>query len=169
VSGPTGSARDDWEARIAALWASFEDFDRDAFVAKVEALAGERPHGDAIAHFELASAYDSTGYEEKAEPNYRAALAAGLTGVRRRRAVIQLASTLRNLGQISEAIALLSAEREAESDELDDAVDATLALALADAGEAKRGLSLVLTALARHLPRYNRSMANYAKELLNDA
>jgi hypothetical protein len=154
---------------MAALWASFDDFDRDAFVAKVEALAGERPPGDAIAHFELACAYDSTGYGEKAEPNYRAALAGGLTGLRRRRAVIQLASTLRNLRQTSESIALLSAEREAESDELNDAVDATLALALADAGQAKRGLSLALTALARHLPRYNRSMANYARDLLDDA
>ncbi len=42
---------------------------------------------------------------------YRQALAGGLSGIRRRRATIQLASTLRNLGQIDESIALLEAEQ----------------------------------------------------------
>jgi hypothetical protein len=35
----------------------------------------------------------------------------GLTVIRRRRAVIQLASSLRNLGELDEALELLSAER----------------------------------------------------------
>ena len=86
-----------------------------------------------------ACANDSTGRPEAAEPLYREALAAGLAGIRRRRAVIQLASTLRNLGHADESVALLSAERD--------------------------GVGLALEALARHLPRYNRSLANYAREL----
>jgi hypothetical protein len=96
---------------------------------------------------------------------YEQALELGLTGVRRRRAVIQLASSLRNLGRAQESVALLSAERAAGSDELDDAVSAFLALALVDTGREREAVSLALGALARHLPRYQRSVTNYAKSL----
>ncbi len=154
-----------WEQRIAALWATIDDHDPEDFRAKVQALTDELPSGDAIALFELASANDSTGRGEVAAPLYRQALAAGLTGERRRRAVIQLASTLRNLGEIEESVALLTAEREAGSDHLDDAVAAFLALALADAGREREAVGIALGALARHLPRYNRSLAYYASVL----
>jgi hypothetical protein len=40
-------------------------------------------------------------------PLYRQALAVGVQSVRRRRAVIQLASSLRNVGQAAESVALL--------------------------------------------------------------
>ena len=62
-------------------------------------------------------------------------------------------------------VALLTAERVAGSDELNDAVVAFLALALADVGRERDALALALTALARHLPRYNRSLARYAQAL----
>jgi hypothetical protein len=45
---------------------------------------------------------------------YRQALDAGLGGYRRRRTVIQLASTLRNLGRPEESVALLTAERDTD-------------------------------------------------------
>jgi tetratricopeptide (TPR) repeat protein len=154
-----------WERRIAELWAAIDDHEPAEFRARVDALAAELPDGDAIGSFERACANDSTGRPEQAAPLYREALAAGLTGIRRRRAVIQLASTLRNLGHPDESIALLRAEREEESDELDDAVVAVLALALADSGRAHEAAGLAIGALARHLPRYNRSMAAYAEEL----
>jgi hypothetical protein len=79
--------------------------------------------------------------------------------------VIQLASSLRNLGRPDESVALLRAERDEGSDELDDAVVAVLALALADSGREREAAGLAIGALARHLPRYNRSMAAYAEEL----
>ena len=154
-----------WEERLEELWAAIDDLDPETFRARMEALAAERPAGDAIAAFELASANDTTGRGDRAEPLYRQALAAGLTGIRRRRATIQLASTLRNLGQVEESVALLSAEREADSDELDDAVAGFLALALADSGREREAAALALGALAKHLPRYNRSLANYAQDL----
>ena len=154
-----------WEERLADLWAAIDDLDPGEFRARMEALAAERPAGDAVAAFELASAYDSTGRGDLAEPLYRQALAAGLAGIRRRRATIQLASTLRNLGQVEESVALLSAEREAGSDELDDAVAGFLALALADSGREREAAGLALAALAKHLPRYKRSLANYAEDL----
>ena len=48
----------------------------------------------------------------------------GLQGQRRRRAVIQMATPLRNLGRAWQSVALLMVEREAVSDALDDAVSA---------------------------------------------
>jgi len=154
-----------WEQRIAELWAAIDELEPADFRARIEALAAELPAGDGIGAFEVASANDSTGHPERAAPLYREALAAGLTGIRRRRAVIQLASTLRNLGRPDESVALLRAERGEASDDLDDAVVAVMALALADTGREREAAGLAIGALARHLPRYNRSMAHYAEEL----
>lgn len=156
----------EWERHVSRLWSMLDETDPAAFLTEMRALADERPPGDAAAFFELASAHDSTGQPDLAVPLYRQALAAGLFGIRRRRATIQLASSLRNLGEITESLALLEAERMAGSDELDDAVAAFLALTLADAGRERHALSLALSALAKHLPRYNRSLGNYAKTLV---
>jgi hypothetical protein len=157
----------DWEARVAALWTAFDDHDPDDFVHQVRALAAELPEGDPRALFELACANDSTGHEAEAERLYRAAMQAGLTGLRRRRASIQYASTLRNLGRADESARILLAERHEGSDELDDAVTAFLALALTDLGREREAASLALGALAPHLPRYQRSLGRYAAELLD--
>ncbi len=129
------------------------------------ALTAELPDADARGPFERAGAWDSTGHSDKAVPLYRQAMAAGLTGIRRRRAAIQLASSLRNTGGVAEGLALLTDERAAGSDELDDAVSAFLALMLVDSGREREAVSVALAALAPHLPRYQRSLANYAAEL----
>lgn len=99
-------------------------------------------------------------------PLYEEALARGPSGYRARRTKIQLASSLRNVGRAEDGVALLTPELDAPSDELDDAVRATLALCLANLGREREGLSLALGALAPHLPRYQRSMANYARALV---
>jgi hypothetical protein len=157
----------DYNRRSEELWASINDYDEEAFRARVEELVAELPADSAVAAFERACAFDSTGHPDQAVPLYRQALALGLEGERRRRAVIQLASSLRNLDQVSESVALLSAEREQPSDRLDDAVNGFLALALADVGREREAVSIALGALAPHLPRYQRSLANYARELVN--
>jgi hypothetical protein len=151
------------EQRLAELWTQLDELAEDEFLARIEGLAAELP--PAVAAFERASAFDSTGHSDRAVPLYREALALGLDGLRRRRATIQLASSLRNLGRAEESVELLHAERERGSDELDDALDAFLALALADTGREREALSLALGALAPHLPRYQRSLASYAREL----
>ena len=157
----------DWEDRVAALWTAFDDHAPDDFVARVEALAAELPENDPRALFERACANDSTGHEVEAERLYSAAIDAGLSGIRRRRTAIQYASTLRNVGRSDESAAMMFAERQAQSDELDDAVTAVLALALVDLGREREAASLAIGALARHLPRYQRSMTNYAAALLD--
>lgn len=157
----------DWEQRLAALWATLDDQDAEAFQDQMAQLVAELPADDPVGIFERAAAFDSTGHPDRAVPLYRQALACGLPGIRRRRAAIQLASSLRNLGHADESVALLRAEREVGSDELDDAVSAVLALALADTGHEREAVSIAVAALAPHLPRYQRSMANYARLLLN--
>ena len=155
----------DWERRLAKLWSGLDEMDEREFLAGIDRLAAELPADSGVAAFERAAAFDSTGHSDRAVPLYRQALALGLDGLRRRRATIQLASSLRNLGQADESVALLRAEREAGSDELDDAVSAFLALALADTGREREAAGIALAALAPHLPRYQRSLANYAGEL----
>ena len=77
----------------------------------------------------------------------------------------RLASTLRNLGHADESVALLTAELDAGTDDLDDAVRAFLALALTSVGRERDVVSVALAALAPHLKRYNRSLAAYAQDL----
>jgi tetratricopeptide (TPR) repeat protein len=156
---------DAWERRLAALWASIDDHTETAFMAQVDALVAEVPEGSAIAAYERGSAFDSTGHSDLAVPLYRQALADGLPPGRRRQAVIQLASSLRNLGEVEESVALLTTERAAGFDELDDAVDAFLALSQADAGREREAVATALTALSRHMTRYRRSLSAYAEEL----
>lgn len=133
-------------------------------LAAILTLADERPEGDADALFERASAYDYVGREAEAEPCYRAALGAGLAGDRRPRALIQLASTLRNLGRAAEGADLLRSETGDEG--LADVRAAFLALLLLDAGRPDEAVARALLALARHLPEYRRAVTYYADELL---
>lgn len=164
----------DWEDRVAALWDRFDDYaetEQDAarFRADVDALVAELPGDSPLGPFERACAWDSTGHSDRAVPLYREALARGLadvSGYKTRRTKIQLASSLRNIGQAQEGVELLEAELDAPSDELDDAVRACLALCLSSLGCDREALSLALGALAPHLPRYQRSMANYARLLV---
>ncbi|GHF90798.1 tetratricopeptide repeat protein [Streptomyces griseosporeus] len=160
----------DWEDRVAAAWAAFDDYPEERaadFRAVIDTLVAELPDDSPVGPFEQACAWDSTGRSDKAVPLYREALARGLDGYRGRRAKIQLSSSLRNVGQPEEGVKLLTPELDAPSDELDDAVRAALALCLSSLGRDREGLSLVLGALAPHLPRYQRSMANYARALVN--
>ncbi|MEV7070770.1 tetratricopeptide repeat protein [Streptomyces sp. NPDC093990] len=161
---------EDWEKRVDAAWATFDEYPEERaaeFRAVIDALVAELPEGSALGPFERACAWDSTGHSDKAVPLYREALEKGLRGYKGRRARIQLSSSLRNVGQPEEGVKLLTPELDAPSDELDDAVRATLALCLSSLGRDREGLSLVLGALARHLPRYQRSMANYARALVD--
>ena len=105
----------EYDRRSEALWASIDDYDEEDFRAKIEELIAGLPADSAVAAFERASAFDSTGHPDQAIPLYRRALGLGLEGERRRRAVIQLASSLRNLDQASESVELLTAEREQPS------------------------------------------------------
>ncbi len=116
----------------------------------------------------LAGAYDSAGREEEAVAPYRAALAAGLNEDDDLRARIQLASTLRNLGENQEAVEILT--RVCEENPRHRAARAFLALALTSADRAPEAVSELLDLLLTNpgpLEAYQRSLRWYADDLLS--
>src|SRR5262249_58872676 len=84
--GPLGQrVTGQWAQEVGALWAAFEELDEAAFLARMDELAARLP--PAIAAFERASAFDSTGHEHEAVSLYEQALQLGLEPPRHRRAV----------------------------------------------------------------------------------
>lgn len=155
----------DWQQRVDAVWAMAYERAESETLAAIEALVAERPSSDPNALFEAAGARDFVGREAEAEPLYREALAGGLPEPWRGQAVIQLASTLRNLGHPAQAMALLNDMLRAHpAHELRDAARAFLALALLDLGRSADAVREALHTLAPHLPLYGRAVSAYADE-----
>lgn len=156
-----------WDERIDEVWddATGDEVGDDT-ISRIDALAAERGPDDARAEFERGGARDSAGRPAEAVALYRRALALGLDGEHRPQCVIQMASSLRNLGEYDEALAVIRAEEELAPDgPYRDAVACVHALILASAGRPAEGLSVALLALVPHLPRYHRSMTAYAHEI----
>lgn len=152
-----------WDERIEAFWEAADDADSERLLAGMRALVAERPAGDPAALFEWAGVHDFLGKEAQAVPLYQQALANGLDGERRPQAVIQLASSLRNIGQAAEAVELLEAME--PDDSVGSAREAFLALALHDAGRATEALTVAVLALQDTLPLYGKVVGFYARDL----
>ena len=127
---------------------------------------------DAVAEYEAGGVHDSAGRAAEAIPHYERALEQGLPPDLDPRCRLQLASSLRNLGRVKEAVAVF-----------DDAIqrypeDAALrlfrAFALADVGREREALADVID-LARtridapEIARYARSLENYTRDLAEGA
>lgn len=158
---------DNWESRVQEFWAHADDTDPAGTLRSMKALVDERLDGDAAALYEWASVHDFLGCETEAIPLYRRALDAGLDDKRRPQALIQLASSLRNVDEFEAAIHVL--EDVEENDIAGDAHRAFLALALFDAGRPDQALRVALEALAKTLPLYSRAVRRYAAELTRPA
>lgn len=156
----------DWEARVAAVWTEAGDLSDEAVLEAIDDLVIERGREDAAAIFEAASVRDYLGREAEAETFYRRALELGLDEARHPQAVIQLASTLRNLGRPDESVTLLRGwiVRHPEHP-LADAGRAFLSLALLSAGHDREAALVALRTLAPTLPQYASAVAEYAEEL----
>ncbi|MEU4689372.1 tetratricopeptide repeat protein [Actinoplanes sp. NPDC023714] len=150
-----------WEQRIAEFWRTADDSDSAATLQAMQDLVAGRDDPDAV--YEWASVHDFLGREADAVPLYRRALDAGLRPPRRQQAIVQLGSSLRNIGRPDEAVALLSAQQ--PDDVVGDAARAFLALALHDSGRTEEALRVALRALAATLPLYGRAVSAYADEL----
>ncbi|SDQ14995.1 tetratricopeptide repeat protein [Microbacterium sp. cf332] len=146
-----------------AFWHTADGKSRESLWLELDALTRRLAPGTAIAAYERASLHDYLGEEADAIPLYREALDAGLAGERRSCAIIQLASSLRNVGDASGALALL--HRFPADDPLADAARAFEALALFSDHKPAPALRVALRALAPHLPAYRRSIDAYAGEL----
>ncbi|MGV8852640.1 MAG: tetratricopeptide repeat protein [Rhodoglobus sp.] len=157
---------DNWRDRVANIWSNADSMADGDVVIEIDDLVAERDADDAEALFEAAGARDYEGREAEAEPLYRSALANGLDAALHPRAIIQLASTLRNLGHIDESIAMLEQQlHEHPDDEWTGPSAAFLALALTSRGDSTHAAAVALMALADYLPIYSRSVRGYAAEL----
>lgn len=154
----------DEDRAFDAFWADVDLEDAAAAHDRLEGILSARGRDDARATYERGSLHDSLGEEEAAIPLYRAALAVGLPEDLRTQATIQLASTLRNVGDASGAIALLQSIP--GDDPLADAARAFLSLALFSDDKPAAALRTALQTLAPHLPRYTRAVGAYAGELV---
>lgn len=152
------------EEAIAALWA---DDDGERRIRTGADLYAAYP-GDARIAYEYGGTFDSAGQESRAIELYREALDAGLREPFRHRAVIQLASSLRNMGEHDEAVRLLD-ELAADRPE-SVGIAGFRALALHSAGRSGEALGSLLAVVAQgstdeDVLRYRRSLTAYAEAL----
>ncbi|MBW4719991.1 tetratricopeptide repeat protein [Saccharothrix obliqua] len=155
-----------WNDDLDAAWERLPDTPPEEFVALIAKLVDRPEVPPAIRHFHIAGSHDSTGRSDLAIPHYQRALDEGLSGYEGRRAKIQLASSLRNVGRADEGDRILAGESTAVGDGLDDAIVVFHALVLTDLGREREAVSRLVHALADHLPRYTASAHRYADALV---
>lgn len=156
-----------WRDELAELWddGSIDDLER---IERMWVLSESAPH-PALGLFELASAHDGAGMAEEAATLYERAAAAGLAEVDEAldaHRQIQHASTLRNLGRLDEALAMLHAAP--EHPEVGAARAAFIALTLHDAGRHSEALRVAIDALVPTMPLYRRALTEYAALLTEE-
>lgn len=152
---------------IAAAWHRADPERPQATVDHFAELLAAHP-GEPRAVYEYASALDFAGREADAAPEYERALAAGLAPAIRRAALVQYASTLRNLDRADDAVRVLDGAL-AESPG-DAAATAFQALALTSAGRAPAAVARLLEVLLDRLDdpslqAYERPLRAYAADL----
>ncbi|AFA73527.1 hypothetical protein GPOL_c24980 [Gordonia polyisoprenivorans VH2] len=165
-------ALDDHELE-AAIAHGFDQRDRanmQPTIAYFEDLLARHP-GHAAVLYELAGSYDTAGDGVRAEALYREALAAGLSGDRLARCLLQYGSTLRNLGRLDESLAVFAdaCQRFPRSH----ALRVFHALSVHADGRAATSLAMVLELVADEMrdgdiPRYEaaiRGNAQYLRDL----
>jgi tetratricopeptide (TPR) repeat protein len=111
-------------------------------------LLSEHPN-DARLNYEVGGSYDTDGQEQLAVSYYTRALEFGLDGDMRRRCLLQLASTLRNLDRVEESLVMFD---EAIAEYPDSpSLKVFKALTLHASARANAGFALLLTTIADHL------------------
>jgi tetratricopeptide (TPR) repeat protein len=121
---------------------------------------------EALAAFAKACAHDKEGREAEAIPHYREALELGLPVDERRRALVGLGASLRNVAEHAEAVRVL-AGAVAEFPDYH-ALRAFYALALLSAGEGREAVAQLLDVVVlANVPvdRYERAITWYRDDL----
>ena len=151
-------------ARIQAL-------NREGSEIEALQLAGslvERYPDDPRSHFAYAGVLDFQGREVDAVAPYRRAEALRLSGDDLPRLYVQLGSTLRNVGETSEAVRFLAEGRQRFPDHA--AIRAFYALALVSAGRCQEAAVTLLELVTEQsssidLDGYDRALRHYTDEL----
>jgi tetratricopeptide (TPR) repeat protein len=115
--------------------------------------------------FLVACDHDRDGREAQAIPSYQQAIALGLSDDERKRALLGLGSSLRNVGRSADAVRVLTS---AVSEYPDDAaLAAFLGLALYSSGDARAAVVALLDVTIRHAPigQYARALKLYRDAL----
>ncbi|HSF99442.1 MAG TPA: tetratricopeptide repeat protein [Ornithinibacter sp.] len=152
------------EEEITALWGLDDPEERIRLAGE---LSDTHP-GDARIVFEFAGTHDAAGHEDLAVPLYAQALEAGLREPHRHRAQIQLASSLRTLGRVDEAVAVIDDVAARHPESL--GVAAFRALVHHDAGHPTKALADLLAAVVAastdpDVVRYRRTLTAAVTEL----
>jgi tetratricopeptide (TPR) repeat protein len=152
---------------------AMEREDPEGAIAFLEALAVQHTD-DARVLFAYAGALDYAGREAEAVGPYRRAREQGLPDELLPRWYVQLGSTLRNLGEHAQAVALLAEGQQAFPE--DAAIGCFLALAQQSAGDPARALRTALEVVLAadreeriDLRGYRRALGWYAADLTGDA
>ncbi len=138
----------------------------DEAIACFSALLADYPH-DPRSYYEYGGAFDSAGREHEALPLYQHALDKGLSVDYLPKLYLQWASTLRNVGQITEAITML--EKAVQQYPNRPSLKFFLALALESAGREHDALTALFELAIAHvdtadMKRYARSIRAYADD-----
>ena len=156
-----------WKHELDAIVGARHGGQVSGVLDRLQDLATRHPHVADI-EYQLAWTLDAQGREAEARPHYEAALALGLPPNDHAGALIGLGSTLRNLGEIDRAAAVLESGRDLFPDLRE--FDAFLALVRHDQGRHAEALQLALTTLADTaddpgITAYSRALRHYADQL----
>jgi tetratricopeptide (TPR) repeat protein len=154
-----------WESFIESGW---QHKDNETRLIQYFSDVAEKYTKSARAKFELANAYDSLGKEKEAIPLYERAIQMGLSSEYEAYALLQLGSSLRNVGRLDDAIRILS-DAEKRYPELP-SITMFLGMAMHDSDMHSEALRTVLTAMLQHLKtsdieRYGIGLDNYIKDI----
>jgi len=156
----------DWTVIVDEGWRHSDD--ASALVDYFTRIYARHPESPR-AMFELANALDYCGQEAAAVPYYENAIRHGLSREFRRYALMQLGSSLRNVGRPVDAVQLLTTAEQEYPDSW--AASLFLALSLNSAGRPQDALKTALRAILKHgrgedLERYRHALANYIEEIV---
>ncbi|QDP39273.1 tetratricopeptide repeat protein [Radiobacillus deserti] len=154
-----------WETIVMDGW---ENKDDETKLIEYFLEVVDKYPNSARAKFELANAHDFTGQEKKAISLYEDAISTGLDAEYEAYALLQLGSSLRNVGRIDDAIRILS-DAEQRYPELP-SISMFLGLALHDknrnADALRKTLNVMLMkVITPDIERYRMALENYIKDI----
>lgn len=157
------------ESELAAILAVRDRDHMEPTILALLAILDEHPEEPSVL-YEVGGAYDTAGQEETAIGYYEHALGNGLHGDMLRRCYLQYGSTLRNLGRISDSVAVFARARVEFPDSESLAIFA--ALTLHAAGRPSAALGQLLELIVDRFPseevtRYEAAIRGNAAYLIS--